>query len=444
MGSGKLKQKRRKNRRKKALLQIGSVLGIVLVFMVAIAGMADSVNQERPNSSQQVTSQGGSSDQGELAGSEGSQLQNSEAESSESQNSEIESSEVIIEPSEEESDTIQVVMIGDMLMHSKIIDSGKQEDGSYNFEHLFKNVKDFITEADIAIVNQETIMGGSKYGYTGYPSFNTPYALADALVDTGFNVILHATNHTLDKGKTGVLNCMDYWDTNYPNIKYIGMNRTQAAQNEIYVYEQDGFKIAILNYTYGTNGIKIPSDMPYLVNLMDEDKIRADIRKAEEIADFTILCPHWGTEYKLQATNSQKEWAQIFLEEGVDLVMGTHPHVIEPIEWLTDDEGNKMLVYYSLGNFVNGTASKGSGVTNRMVGGIADVTLGRNENGEVEIVEYGAVPIVCHVGTGTEYTVYYMKDYTEELASKNLILSQDSEFSKELCESIFAQVWGVR
>ena len=411
---GKLKQKRRRNRRKKALLQIGSVLGIVLVFMIAITGMADSANQERPNSSQQATSQEGSSDKGELAGSEGSEIHGSETEGS----------EVVTEPTEEDADTLQVVMVGDMLMHSKIVDSGKQEDGSYNFDHLFQNVKDFITEADIAIVNQETIMGGPKYGYTGYPSFNTPYALADSLVDAGFNVILHATNHTLDKGKTGVLNCMDYWDTTYPNIKYIGMNRTQEAQDEIYVYEQDGFKIAILNYTYGTNGIKIPSDMPYLVNLMDEDKIRADIRKAEEIADFTILCPHWGTEYKLQATSSQKEWAQIFLEEGVDLVIGTHPHVIEPVEWLTDDEGNKMLVYYSLGNFVNGTASKGSGVTNRMVGGIADVTLGRNENGEVEIVEYGAVSIVCHVGKGTEYTEETMKKTVKpqfvELNSKAL------------------------
>ena len=108
-----------------------------------------------------------------------------------------------------------------------------------------------------------------------------------------------------------------------------------------------------------------------------------------------------------------------------------------------DEEGHEMLVYYSLGNFVNGTSSKGHGVTNRMVGGIADVTLERDENGEVKIAEYGAVPIVCHIGYGTDYTVYYMEDYTEELASQNLILSQDGEFSKELCESIFEEVWGL-
>ena len=351
------------------------------------------------------------------------------------------STEVVVE----EPETLQIVMIGDMLMHDRIIESGLKEDGSYNFDHLFVNVKDFITEADIAIVNQEAILGGPDFAYTGYPCFNSPFELGDALVNAGFNVVLHATNHTMDKGGKAVTNCMDFWDTNYPDVAYLGINRSQEDQNEnIYVYEDNGIKVAILNYTYGTNGIPLPSDMPYLVNLMDEDKIRADIQKAEEIAYFTIVCPHWGTEYNLGTDYSQEKWVDIFLEEGVDLVLGAHPHVIEPIEWVTDEEGNKMLVYYSLGNYVNGTSSTGHGVTNRMVGGIADVTIERNEEtNEVEIIEYGAVPIVCHIGEGTDYTVYYMEDYTEELAAENLILSQDPEFSVTLCESIFAQVWGT-
>ena len=237
---------------------------------------------------------------------------------------------------------------------------------------------------------------------------------------------------------------MEYLDTTHPNLGYVGINHNKEEQdNDIFTYEANGIKVAILNYTYGTNGIPLPSDMPYLVNMLDENKVRADIRKAEEIADFTIVCPHWGTEYKLEADNSQKKWANIFLEEGVDLVLGAHPHVIEPIEWLTHENGNKMLVYYSLGNFVNGTSSTGKGVSNRMVGGIADVTLQRNKDtGEVEIVKHSAIPIVCHIAYGTEYTVYYLQDYTEEMASKNLILSQDSEFSKARCESVFDQVWG--
>lgn len=347
--------------------------------------------------------------------------------------------EVVQEP-----DSMQIVMVGDMLMHERIIESGKQEDGTYNFDHLFTNVTDFISAADLAIVNQETMMGGSRYGYTGYPSFNSPYELADAEVKAGFDVLLLATNHTLDKGKQAVLNCMEYLDTTHPTLGYVGINHSKEEQDsQIFTYEANGIKVAILNYTYGTNGIPLPSDMPYIVNMLEEEKVRADIRKAEEIADFTIVCPHWGTEYKLDADNSQKKWANIFLEEGVDLVLGAHPHVIEPIQWLTHENGNKMLVYYSLGNFVNGTSSTGQGVTNRMVGGIADVTIQRNEEtGQVEIVEHDAVPIVCHIGYGTEYTVYYMKDYTEEMASKNLILSQDAEFSKARCEEVFDQVWG--
>lgn len=350
---------------------------------------------------------------------------------------------MVIPEQEEELDTVQIVMVGDMLMHEPIIKSGRQEDGTYNYDHLFKNVKEYISEADLAIANQETIMGGSSFGYTGYPSFNTPYALADAEAAAGFDVLLFATNHAMDKGYRAVLNCMDYLDENHPEMVYLGINRSQQDQNEnIYVYEKNGMKIAILNYTYGTNGISLPGSMPYLVNLLKEQKVRSDIQKAEEIADFTIVCPHWGTEYNLGKSRSQEKWAKIFLEEGVDLVIGAHPHVIEPIEWLADENGNEMLVYYSLGNFINGTSSTGRGVTNRMVGGIADVTLARNEAGEVEIIAYDAKEIVCHMGKGTEYTVYYMEDYTEELASENLILKQDSEFSKARCESVFDQVWG--
>ena len=415
---GKIREQRKRDRKRKLLIQLGAGLGTTLAVLIAVIVLISALGSQESG--------------GLLAGDtqSGSQLGENAVASEDNQI--------------EEPDSMQIVMVGDMLMHDKIIESGKQEDGTYNFDHLFTHVAEFISAADLAIVNQETIMGGDRFGYTGYPSFNSPYALADAEVKAGFDVLLLATNHTLDKGKQGVLNCMEYLDTTYPELGYVGINHSQEEQDtNIYTYEENGITVAILNYTYGTNGIPLPSDMPYIVNLLDEDKVRADIRKAEEIADFTIVCPHWGTEYLLEADSSQQKWANIFLEEGVDLVLGAHPHVIEPIEWLTDENGNEMLVYYSLGNFVNGTSSTGHGVTNRMVGGIADVTIQRNEEtGEVEIVKYGAVPIVCHVAYGSEYTVYYMDDYTEELASKNLILSQDSEFSKALCESVFAEVWG--
>lgn len=347
-----------------------------------------------------------------------------------------------VEPEPTPPPTIQIVMVGDMLMHGRVMESGLKEDGTYNFDHLFVNVKDTIENADLALVNQETILGGTELGLSGYPAFNSPYELGDSLVDAGFDVILHATNHTLDKGKTGVQNCMNFWDTNYPDIAYLGINKSQEEQDtNIYIYEQDGIRIAILNYTYGTNGIPTPSDMPYIVNYLDEDKIIQDLKFAEENSDFTIVCPHWGTEYVLSATDSQKKWATIFMENGADLVIGTHPHVIEPMEMMTDENGNEMLVYYSIGNFVNGTSGTGEGTTNRMVGGIADITISLDENDEAYIEKYDVIPIVCHIDEKTEYTVYYLSDYTEELAKENHIVSQDPSFSLEECNNLIESVW---
>lgn len=342
----------------------------------------------------------------------------------------------------EEAPSIQIIMVGDMLMHERVMESGLLEDGTYNFDHIFVNVKDTIENADLAIVNQETILGGSELGLSGYPAFNSPYELGDSLVNAGFDVILHATNHTLDKGKTGVLNCMNFWDNNYPNITYLGINKSQEEwDTNIFIYEQEGIKIAILNYTYGTNGINPPSDMPYIVNYLDEEKVIQDLAYAEENADFTIVCPHWGTEYVLTATDSQKNWARLFMENGADLVIGTHPHVIEPIEMLTDENGNEMLVYYSIGNFVNGTSGTGFGTTNRMLGGIADVTISLNENKEAYVKEYDVIPVVCHIDEKTNYTVYYLSDYTEDMAKENDIVSQDSDFSLEALNNLVEEVW---
>lgn len=344
---------------------------------------------------------------------------------------------------EEKEPTIRIVMVGDMLMHDRVVATGLQEDGTYNFDHLFEHVEDTIQEANLAIVNQESILGGTELGVSGYPCFNSPYELGTAEVEAGFDVILHATNHTLDKGKTGVLNCMNFWDETYPDIEYLGINKSQEEQDtDIYVYEQDGMKIAILNYTYGTNGISTPKGMPYIVNYLDEEKIIADLAIANEIADFVIVCPHWGTEYRLEPDASQKRYTQLFLENGVDLVIGAHPHVIEPVEWVSDDAGNKMLVYYSLGNFLNGTSSTGAGVTNRMLGGMADVTIGKNENGEVAILSYDVHPLVCHIGEKDAFTTYFIWDYTEELAKTNHIISQDPAFSLQACYDLVEEVWG--
>jgi len=337
---------------------------------------------------------------------------------------------------------VRINMVGDILMHTKVVNSGILADGSYSYDHIFKNVKKHIESADISIANQEVILGGTALGLSDYPLFNGPYEMGDSLVNAGFDIILHATNHALDKGKQGVLNCIDFWTTAHPETEVLGIHLTEEEQNDIYVREENGIRIAFLNYTFSTNGIPIPSDMPYIVDILNSKRLRADIAKAEEIADFTVVLPHWGTEYSLSPDADQKYWTTIMFESGADLVIGTHPHVIQPVE-LIENNSHSMLVYYSIGNFVNSTAQAGRGIANRMVGAIADITIRMDENGNAYISDYGVTPIVCHVRNETQkLTVYKLSDYTEELANENEIIHSDPDFSLEYCEELVKKVFG--
>ncbi len=337
--------------------------------------------------------------------------------------------------------TIDITMIGDMLLHDAVSQSGLMADGTYNYDHFFANVKDDIQKADIAIVNQEVILGGLELGISGYPCFNAVYEVGDSLVKAGFNVVLHATNHTIDKGALGVDNCINYWKTNHPGIGILGINQTAEDVNNIYVYEQGDIKVAILNYTYGTNGIALPTGREYIVNLLDEERIKSDLKKANEMADFVIVCPHWGAEYTYEPVDDQRYWTTIFADNGADLVIGAHPHVIEPVEWVTGVNGNKMLVYYSLGNFISAQDR-----APRMLGAMANITIENNESGEVFIKDYGVTPLVTHriFGSGAT-TTYKLSDYTDALVATNTILSHDSSFSiqwmKDTCRQVFGDLY---
>lgn len=342
---------------------------------------------------------------------------------------------------------VDILMVGDILLHDNVQNSGKLPDGTYNYDHLFENVITDIQSADIAIANQEVILGGTELGLSGYPAFNGPFEVGDALVNAGFDVILHATNHTLDRGKKALLNCLEYWEINHPEVAVLGAFDSQEDyDNSIYVYEEDGLKIAILNYTYGTNGIPSPSDMPFAVARLEEEKVISDLQKAEGLADFTVVCPHWGTEYQHKQSAEQEKWANLFMEYGADLVIGTHPHYIQPVEMLTGENGEEMLVYYSIGNFINSTNESGRGTADRMVGAMAHVTIAKNEAGEAYIKDYGVEPLVTQLLYGAqEITTYKLSDYTEELASQNEILKKDSVFNltfcQELCEDVFGDLY---
>ena len=337
---------------------------------------------------------------------------------------------------------LDLVMAGDVLLHTRLAYWSEDGKGGYDFNPIFKLIKPIIKKADLAIVNQETILGGKELGVSGYPTFNGPYELGDAIANAGFDVVLQSNNHSLDRGKQGIYNCLNFWKK-YPKIKTVGINTSEAQKKKLCIYKKNGIKVAILNYTYGTNGIPLPKGMPYAVNYLVKDEVINDIKRAEKEADFTIVCPHWGTEYYRGITDYQKTWSKIFVENGVDLVLGAHPHVIEPIKYVTDKKtGHKMLVYYSLGNFVNSTMSDGR-VGDRYVGGIAKVKLKRGADNKVRIAKYGVKATVMHNG-GTKYgsRVYPLSKYTEELAKKNVMKAQDYMFSLEFCKNICNEVWG--
>lgn len=338
--------------------------------------------------------------------------------------------------------SIDIIMVGDILLHDRVNESGLMEDGTYNYDHMFAQVKDDISEADIAIVNQEVILGGRDMGLSGYPAFNGAFEVGDSLVDAGFDVVLHATNHALDKSKKGLFSCLSFWEENYPEIGVLGIHDTETDAEEIYVKEVEGIKIAVLNYTYGTNGIALPSDMPYAVDMWDEDAIKADVELAKTMADFIIVCPHWGTEYVFEETKDQQKKAQFLADLGVDLVIGTHPHVVEPVKWVEGVNGNDTLVYYSIGNFINATSGDHTGAAARMLGAMAKVTL-TTDGEDVWIEKYGVEPLVTHLVEGSgKITTYRLEDYTPELEALNEMEKQDSSFSIEYCEQICIDVFG--
>ncbi len=429
-------------KRKSFLFKILPTLLSISIFCPAVGCGHTTTTAQKAISDTEATSEESTSTESETELSEaGASSENSiateyESESESSIATECESD------SESTPETVTIMMTGDILLHTPIEEVSLCDDGTYDFTPIFENTKDIISSADLALVNQEVIIGGEELGISGYPNFNAPYEIADALCDAGFNVICHATNHALDKGFSGIENTLLNWRDKYPSVITLGIYDNEEDYNTVTITEINGIKIALLNYTYGTNGIELPSDKPYCVALLEEEKVISDLDYAQSAADFTIVCPHWGTEYELSHTSEQEYWRDIFISHGADLIIGTHPHVIEDIENIEKD-GQTIPVYYSLGNFVNWTSGTGDGVANRMVGGIAKVEIQKDSAGLTTVNDNDIIPVVCHVESNPGgVTVYPLDSYTEELASKNEIIKQDPSFSLTYCQTLVDDIWG--
>lgn len=346
---------------------------------------------------------------------------------------------------------INLMMVGDNLMHMGIVSTGAQTDGTYNYDFLFEGITDFLELAEIKIINQETILGGNQEGFSGYPNFNSPTEVGDAIAKAGFNVVLHSSNHTADMGVDGMKNCIAFWEE-YPEVLTVGIHNKES-ETGIPLLEIGDVTFAILNYTYGPNLGSLPKSYEgYMDMLCDYDEstrlidfttlhedVLTDIQEAEQLADVVIVCPHWGTEYTTKPSSYQKKFAMQMTEAGADIIIGTHPHVVQPVEWIEAENGNKALCYYSLGNYVSTQKQ-----TLCMLEGMAWITFRMTEEGLVLVEEEtGVLPMVCHYNAMPVRfeKVYLLEEYTQEQAAAHgiheyggvtLALEELQEWSSEV------------
>ncbi len=284
--------------------------------------------------------------------------------------------------------TLRLVMVGDALYHDGVYKDGYQN-GKYSFLKQLEEIKPIIQTYDLAYYNQESILGGEEIGLSTYPRFNSPYEVGDAFVDAGFNLVSTANNHTLDRGKEAVINSYQYW-RKQNGVLMSGSCDSFACQETIPVGEKNGIKYAFLSYTTTTNGILIPKGEEYLVNLYSDERVLQDIAKVKDKVDIILVSMHWGSEYHNEPVEEQVRIAHFLAEAGVDIVIGNHPHVIEPIEQI-----GKTLVFYSLGNFISAQIG-----IDKLVGLMAAVTITKTEKGNEKTIEIG------NLETNLTYTSY--------------------------------------
>ena len=337
----------------------------------------------------------------------------------------------------------KLVAVGDNLMHRSCTLSAKNADGTYDFTKHFANMADIFKAADLAVISQDTVLGGIELGATSTETgiFNTAVELADGMADAGINVVLAANNHIMDEGSAGLNTMMSYFSTKYPNITLLGVNNSREAKDEPIYVETNNIKIAMINYSYGSNQTADLDASPYLLNQYDEDWLSDILKQAREEADFIIAFPFWGEQNSMDYTQEQERQAQFLADNGVDLIIGSYPHVVEPVKWITAENGDRTLVYYSLGNF-----QSIQNTVENMLGGQANETISKEEDG-THISDYSLDFVVTHYEQreSSEYydivTTYPLADYTSDLAARHgMSVSGNEEFNLASLQGLSSQI----
>jgi len=306
--------------------------------------------------------------------------------------------------------TLSFLAAGDNLLHSSVympLMIGEKPDLSF----LYSEVKDIVEKADVAFINQETVMAGESYGYTGYPLFNAPQRIANALADTGFDIINLANNHAMDMGSSGLYATLDFLDT-MEEFTVIGARKQGESAR---IITKNNITLGFLSYTYSLNGIALPSNNPNLVSLINRNKMSEEITALRPLCDFLIVSMHWGEEYRLQPGNDQISLAYFLAEHNVDLIVGHHPHVLQKAELIRLDDGRKTLCFYSLGNFISHQNER-----ERIIGALMAVTFSKTVSNinpaSLSIINYGFIPVITHYDRSYRNTKSYpLFLYTDDL-----------------------------
>lgn len=347
--------------------------------------------------------------------------------------------ETKIEPKEEKgSSSFTFAGVGDNLIHQAIFSQYEMGVTDYDFKEDYALMKPYIESADLSFINQETICAGEAFGLSHYPQFNGPTQILDAVADTGFDWLAASSNHSLDKGSDALLAELNYLHENYPDISVTGAYRSEEESNQYIVREVNGIKVGLLGYTYGLNGIPLPEDMPWLVELINEDQIQKDMEALSKISDVQIVSMHWGTEYHTEIEADQQALAQKMNEWGVEVIIGTHPHVIKPAE-IIQGEKQDTLCYYSLGNFLSAQDTNEG-----MVGGMASFTLQYDfDTQETSFKDVKFTPTVMYYDPAfTTFKVMTIHDYNDDYIPSHYVASLGYDMSKAWIQNYVKEIMG--
>ena len=336
--------------------------------------------------------------------------------------------------------TATVVAVGDNLVQPSLLSSGQSDNSTWNYDSVYTNLKSDIQAADVAIVNQETPFTTDHEAVSGTAPYATPTEIGDALVNAGFNVITSATSLIDGNGTSMITETLNYWKTSHPDVTLAGIHEDQSGTAAPKIIEANGIRIAILNYTFPVYEDQSAGSM---VDTFNTTAVAAAIKQAKASADCTVFCANWGKTEEPMPTEYEKEWANFLMEQGVDVVIGTNPNVLQPYGYLTDDSGHNMLIYYSLGNFVTGQET-----LKQLLGGMASFTIQKTVDGDqtsIEIQSASLTPLVMHYSyDNQEYAPYKLSDYTDTLASAHSVReSIGDEFSLENLQTKYDEIMSM-